>query len=59
MPLPDGPHGMPLVIGVGGAAGRITRNRTRIVAAMRKAIDTYRAEVELEVAAAADGKSQT
>lgn len=48
MPLPDGPHGLPLVIGVGGEAGRITRDRARIVAAMRAAVDAYRAEVEAD-----------
>jgi DNA-binding IclR family transcriptional regulator len=42
LPLPDAPHGIPLTIGVGGARSRIARNRSRIVAVMRAAVDAYR-----------------
>jgi hypothetical protein len=43
--MPDAPHGIPLTIGVGGARSRIARNRSRIVAVMREAVDAYRAEI--------------
>lgn len=56
LPLPDGPHGIPMAIGVGGATARITRNRDRIVAAMREALSAYRAAIaSLVVAGEEDG----
>ena len=45
LPLPEVPHGIPLAIGVGGGNARIIRNRSRIVAVMRAAVDAYRAAV--------------
>ena len=45
MPLPDAPHGIPLAIGVGGTVARITAGRARIIAAMRGAVEAYRAGI--------------
>jgi len=46
MPLPDAPQGIPLAVGVGGAAARIARGRTRIVAIMQDAIAAYRTALD-------------
>jgi DNA-binding IclR family transcriptional regulator len=46
MPLPGGPHSIPLAIGVGGINMRISRHKTRIVGMMREAIASYEAALQ-------------
>ena len=53
MPLPDGPHGIPMAIGVGGATAGITANREDIVAVMRATLDDYRTAIAVLAADAA------
>lgn len=48
MPLPTGPHSIPLAIGVGGGNVRITRQKSRIIAIMREECDAYRRTIEAE-----------
>ena len=41
MPLPGGPHSIPLALGIGGTDVRISRKKSKLVAMMREEIAAY------------------
>ena len=58
MPLPQGPHGTNLTLGVGGLNSRIARKRSEILGVMRDVIARYEERLEQRASETADLESQ-